>query len=760
MTMTDPSECEPLKADDAGIAPKGVLGVHLADDESVEIRFDPRHLADAEVEAFARTLAPPRMEKCLFRLNGRACEACALKIEKRTAAIEGVRKASATFVGGVMSVGFDDQLTDRHRVLEEVRAQGTPAEPWTEEAPTGDRVEMAFTAITLVSILLAWLVPQTETPAMIVAYITGGTFGVQAAWQSLKEKTVDVDLLMILAALGAAYVGAPLEGAVLLFLFSLSNVLQSFAIDQTRKAIYSLMKLRPDKALTRREGTLVLLDLAELVVDDTVVVRPGESIPLDGVIIEGSTSIDESSLTGESMPVSKTLQDPVFAATINQTGSIEFRVTRLAKDSTIAKLVEMVEEAQTEKAGTQRWLDKAEQYYAAGVILFTLALIAVPMALGAGFDSTFYRAITVMVVASPCALVISTPASILSAIGGAARRGVLFKGGAHLERAAEIDVIAFDKTGTLTEGKPKVTDIVVGSEHFTLDDDLSEAARQFLSVAASVEQKSEHPLAAAIVSAAKLKALDFSAATDFQSISGKGAQAKIEGRLITVGSPRMLAEMAGMETYQVALEELQTQGKTAILAADEERVLGIVAVADVLRPDAVTTLKALRKIGIKRLVMVTGDNLRVAQAIADQVGIDEVFAELMPEDKVSIMKQLKEKHRVAMVGDGVNDAPALATSDLGIAMGAAGTDVALESADMVIMGERLEQLPFAFSISRKARRIMIANLSFALAVIVLLVGFSLGGSLPLTLGVVGHEGSTVLVCLNGLRLLLYRGETQ
>jgi Zn2+/Cd2+-exporting ATPase len=754
--MTETSDCEPLKPDDAGTAPAGVLGVHLAEDESLEIRFDPKQLDDAEVEAFARSLAPPRMEKCLFRLNGRACEACALKIEKRTAAIEGVRKASATFVGGVMSVGFDDQLTDRDRVLATVRAQGTAAEPWTDETPAGDRVEIAFTVITLVAILVAWFLPAAQTPAMIVAYFTGGTFGIQAAWQSLKEKTVDVDLLMILAALGAAYVGAPIEGAVLLFLFSFSNVLQSFAIDQTRKAIHSLMKLRPDKALARRDGELVLLDLDDLVVDDTVVVRPGESIPLDGVIIEGSTSIDESSLTGESMPVSKASQDPVFAGTINQTGSIEFRVTRLAKDSTIAKLVQMVEEAQSEKASTQRWLDQAEQYYAAGVILFTLALIAVPVAMGSPFDSTFYRAITVMVVASPCALVISTPASILSAIGGAARRGVLFKGGAHLERAAEIDVICFDKTGTLTEGKPKVTDLVVDSVRYSLNDDFSKKANELLTLAASVEQKSEHPLAAAIVSAAKSKGLTLAEANDFQSVSGKGAQAHIGERLITIGSPRMLAERKGMAAHKEVLEELQEQGKTAILLADEDTILGIVAVADVLRSDAITTLKALRETGIKRLVMVTGDNQRVAEAIAKQVGIDEVFADLLPQDKVSVIKQLKEEHRVAMVGDGVNDAPALAISDLGIAMGAAGTDVALESADMVIMGERLEQLPFAFAISRRARRIMIGNLSFALGVILILVAFSLFGTLPLPLGVLGHEGSTVLVCLSGLRLLFHR----
>jgi Cd2+/Zn2+-exporting ATPase len=591
---------------------------------------------------------------------------------------------------------------------------------------------------------------------MLVAFITGGTFGVKAAWESLKQRTIDVDLLMILAALGAAYVGAPMEGAVLLFLFSLSNVLQSFAIDQTRRAIHALMKLRPEKALTRRQGELVLLDLAELVVGDLVVVRPGEAVPLDGTVRDGSSNVDESSLTGESMPVQKQPGDSVFAGTLNQTGGLEFEVTRLAKDSALAKLVELVEEAQSEKASAQRWLDRAEQYYAVGVILFTVALVLVPMALGEPFDRSFYRAITVMVVASPCALIISTPASILSAIGGAARRGVLFKGGAHLERAGSIDAIAFDKTGTLTLGKPQVTDLVVDGQRWAGEGTLPSPWRDLLLLAAAVERKSEHPLAAAVVAKALAVELGIPEATDFQSISGKGASALVEGRRVAVGSPRMFEGVQGVAPYQAELHRLQDQGKTVMLVVEEETVRGLIAVADVLRPDARQTVQALRRLGFRRLVMVTGDNERVARAIGTEVGVDEVYADLLPQHKVAVLKELKKSYRVAMVGDGINDAPALATSDLGIAMGAAGTDVALESADMVIMGERLERLPFAFALSRRARRVVIANLAFALSVIVVLVGFSLAGELPLPLGVLGHEGSTVLVCLNGLRMLFYR----
>ena len=742
------------------LPPDGVVGVHLSEDDSVEIDFNPKQLSDAEVEEYIRHLSPHKFQKCLFRLNGRACEACALKLERKVERLEGVRHASATFLGGVMSVTFDGGVLSDEQLLEGVKAQGAPVTPWSDTVSVSDKVEMAFTVITLLCMLLAWLWPVTRIPALTLAYITGGTFGVQAAWQSLREGTVDVDLLMILAALGAAYVDAPMEGAVLLFLFSLSNVLQAFAMDRTRQAIQSLMRLRPEKALVRRGDSLELLPLDQLVAGDRVVVKPGEAVPLDGEIIEGHSSLDESTLTGESLPVSKGLGDPVFAGTINQSGSIEFRVTRLARDSTIEKLVQMVEEAQSEKANTQRWLDQAEQYYAMGVILVTLALIGIPMALGGDFDSVFYRAITVMVVASPCALVISTPASILSAIGGAARRGVLFKGGAHLERAASINAIAFDKTGTLTEGKPRVTDLVVSSGVFSKSEGAwSEEALEFLRLAASVESRSEHPLAEAIVAEAKAQGLEIAEATDFTSVSGKGAHAKVEGRRLSIGSARLFSEQEGLDQFQEAMEKLQSEGKTAMLLADEERFLGVVAVADVLRPDAVATLKALREAGMEKLVMLTGDNTRVAQAIAKQAGIDEVYAELLPKDKVAKLLLLKEKYKVAMVGDGVNDAPALATADLGIAMGAAGSDVALDSADVVFMGERLEHLPFAFDISKRARRVMVANLSFALGVIVVLVIGSLGAHLPLPLGVLGHEGSTVLVCLNGLRLLFYRPRT-
>ena len=597
------------------------------------------------------------------------------------------------------------------------------------------------------------------------AYLTGGYFGVRAGLQSLRQWTIDVDLLMVLAALGAAVVNAPFEGAMLLFLFSLSNVLQAYAIDRTRKAIKSLMKLRPEKALARRDGGTVLLPIGELVVGDVLVVRPGESIALDSIIIEGTSAIDQASLTGESMPVSKKVGDPVFAGTINQTGGLEVRVTKLAKDSTIEKLVRMVEEAQTEKADTQRFLDRAEQFYAAGVILFTIALIVVPILfLKEPFQAAFYRAMTVMVVASPCALIISTPASILSAIGGAARRGVLFKGGVHLERAATVKVVAFDKTGTLTEGKPRVTDVIVDGRVVNFRSGPDAPALALLQLAAAVEVKSEHPLAQAIVTEGKQRGLAQEECAAFQSSSGKGASGLVNGRRIAVGNARYFAvqNVSIPDGFARQIATLQDEGKTSVIVGDIDesagsaRLLGAIAIADVLRADAVSVVQQLKANGIERVVMLTGDNTRVAQAIAKQAGVDEFHADLLPEDKVRVIKELKGIGPVAMVGDGVNDAPALATATVGIAMGAAGTDVAMETADVVLMSDNLQNIVFALALSRHARRVIYQNLTFALAVIIVLIISALGFSLLLPIGVVAHEGSTVLVCLNGLRMLSFR----
>ncbi len=765
----------------------GVLRTDIdAANHSMTIDFDPSVISDERVRQVAEKIAPiGHQQYCrtILRLGGRASGAAEQKLEKKAQKINGIRRARATFLGGVMTVTFDDARLSETQVIERVRETGAPVKPYRIEAEqrpetvrawlgywtTGERLEVVFTVLTFVFMITGWATARLGVAwhdvFYVGAYLTGGYFGVRAGIQSLRQWTIDVDLLMVLAALGAAVVNAPFEGAMLLFLFSLSNVLQAYAIDRTRKAIKSLMKLRPEKALARRDGGTVMLPVGELVVGDVLVVRPGESIALDSIIIEGTSSIDQSSLTGESMPVSKKAGDPVFAGTINQTGGLEVRVTKLAKDSTIEKLVRMVEEAQSEKADTQRFLDRAEQFYAVGVILFTIALIVVPILfMKEAFQPAFYRAMTVMVVASPCALIISTPASILSAIGGGARRGVLFKGGVHLERAATVKVVAFDKTGTLTEGKPRVTDVVVEGKVVNFRGEPGASALALLQLAAAVEAKSEHPLAHAIVTESRRRRLAQMECAGFQSSSGKGASGLVSGRRIAVGNARHFAaqNISIPDGFARQVATLQDEGKTSVIVGEidestgDARLLGAIAIADVLRTDAVSVVRQLKANGIERVVMLTGDNTRVARAVANQAGVDEFHADLLPEDKVRVIKELKAIGPVAMVGDGVNDAPALATATVGIAMGAAGTDVAMETADIVLMSDNLQNIVFALALSRRARRVIYQNLSFAMAVIVVLIVSALGFSLPLPVGVVAHEGSTVLVCLNGLRMLGFR----
>jgi len=633
--------------------------------------------------------------------------------------------------------------------------------------------EILCVAATLVFMLLGGFGPSLGLPAglklwfFLVAYLTGGWRGTIKGIRSLLAGTVDVDLLMVLAALGAAYVNHAFEGAMLLFLFSLSNTLQEMALERSRSAISALMKLRPETVLCKRGAETKLVKIDELVVGDQVIVRPGESIPVDGVVVEGTSSVNQASITGESLPVEKKPGDTLFAGTLNEQGGLDMRVTKLATESTLAKLIELVEKAQGQKATTQRFLEKGEQWYALGVILFTVALIVVPITVfREPFQSTFYRAMTVMVVASPCALVISTPASILSAIAAAARRGVLFKGGVYLEKAAAIEIVAFDKTGTLTEGRPVVTDLQI-----ILHPEMSEAQvgcsqEELLWLAAAVEARSEHPIARAIVAEAKRRFMPVERCVKFQSVAGHGVSAEVVGRRIAVGN---LKYFDGYESPErTALEEqmnlLHDAGKTGMLVGEilgeahqpTVRYLGFIAVADKVRAEAPAMIARLRELGVKRIAMLTGDGPRVAAAVAKACGVDEVHADLLPQDKVRVITKLKEAGRTAMIGDGVNDAPALATADVGIAMGAAGTDVAMETADVVLMSDALDGIPFTLALSRRTRTVVFQNLTFALGVIVVLIISALGFNLPLPLGVVGHEGSTVLVCLNGLRLLGFR----
>ncbi len=746
--------------------------------QKVTFDYDPSRVTSDDIEQVALKMAPSletRWHTCTMRLGrhgGRACESCAIRLEDKMEQVPGIQQASASFLGGVMSVDYDDQLISPQNIANHVEELGLEVKPSASEVVGEEdddksgideaKLQAIFTAITLVGMTVGWITERMELPIVawtfyIIAYVTGGYFGLQAGLESLRNRTIDVDLLMILAAVGAALVGEPFEGVMLLFLFSLSNVLQDYAMDRTRNAIRAMMALRPSTAVVRRGNKLVTLPIEKINISDRILVKPGERLALDGVVVDGNSSVDQASITGESMPVNKVIGDKVFAGTINKNGSLEIGVTKLAKDSTIAKLIQMVEEAQSKKADTQRFIDKAEQYYAIGVIVLTaLAIVIPPLFWQEAFSVAFYRAMTIMVAASPCAIVISTPATVLSAIGNGARRGILFKGGVHVENAATIKVIAFDKTGTLTVGEPQVTDIRTVGE--TVGED------ELLLLAASVEAKSEHPLAQATLTAVSQRNLQIPEATDFQAVTGKGVHGKVNGRSIHIGNLRYFESMI-LQNHEAAakiVDKLQSEGKTSVIVAEmsgenEATALGVIAYADVVREDAAEMVRQLKVAGVEHVVMLTGDNKAVAQQIAAQVGVDDLYADLLPEDKVTAVNVVREKYGpVAMVGDGVNDAPALATADIGIAMGAAGTDVALETADIVLMSDDLKNIPYLIGLSRATRRTLAVNLGFALFMILLMLGAILISNLALPLAVIGHEGGTVLVSLNGLRMLAYR----
>jgi len=761
---------------------KGVLSVQPVPGKSAfEIEYDPTALSEEDLRQIAGSHVPDvSLQKRTMRLDGSACEACAIRLENKAKKIPGVRKATATYIGKILCLTFDEKLADEQSVMAALRGLGAEVRPYEplEDAEQGlwSRIrsgslnEEISAALGFVFLIASFICEKSLGNAAVAtlslyagAYIFCGQQGVRSAIASLRGGVLDVDVLMVLAAIGAGIVGQPFEGALLLFLFAFSNVLQSYALERTQRAIHSLLKLRPDKALVKRDGGTELVRVEELNIGDVVVLRPGEHVPVDGMVVEGSSHVDESSLTGESMPVTKAVGNPVFAGTLNQSGGLEFSVAKRAEDSTLARMVKLVEEAQAEKSGTQRFLEQAEQYYATGVIAFTVLVFAVPFFfMGEKFSDAFYRAMTVMVVASPCALVISTPATVLSAIGGAARRGILIKGGMHLERTAQIDIVAFDKTGTLTAGKPVVTEIVNASGLHKLDTPLSAELEDLLTQTAALEDKSEHPLARAIVKTAQARGIKLPEARDFQATAGKGAEAIIGGRRLVVGSERLFQELGavGMDLIAAHAAPLAAKGKTCVWTGvrdgDSLTALAVLALADTLRPEALKIVASLRALGVKKIVMLTGDQKAVAAAIAEEAGVDEVLAELLPEGKVAAIRTLKKAGCVMMVGDGVNDAPALATSDIGVAMGAAGTDIAMETADVVLMGDKLENIPILLATARQAKRVLWQNLTFAGSVIVVLLIAAFGINLPLPMGVVGHEGSTVLVCLNGLRLLIYR----
>lgn len=693
-----------------------------------------------------------------IRLAGLDCADCAARLESRIRAMPEVKSVSLNFGAAILQVTHRGTAAP---ILAAINEQGLKGQL---EGVRGEKPEESslwtanrYAAPTIISgviIAIAFImehfgvpIPITHSIYALAAVIGGYLPARTGVLTALRARQFDMNILMTIAALGAIALGQLEEAAVVAFLFSLGNALQVLALDKTRSSIRSLMDLSPKEALLRRDGGEIVLPVDEICLDDTVIIRPGERIPMDGRVISGESSVNQAPITGESLPVVKKPDDEVYAGTINERGSLEIRVTRLASDNTIAKIIKLVEEAQGRRAPSQQFIDRFARYYTPAVILAAALVAAVPpLMLSQPFSRWFYEALAMLLVACPCALVISTPVSVVSAIGSAARNGVLIKGGSYLEEMGVLSVIAFDKTGTLTHGRPRVTDVTPFS-------DLNES--ELLSLAAGIESRSEHPLGDAIVRLTKERGQPIPAVSDFFAITGKGARGEIAGHLYFIGSEALLIEEGLLPgPIEGAVAGLQKQGKTVMILGDQSKILGLIAVADTLRGNSQQTLEKLKKAGIAHLVMLTGDNDTTAREIAAHAGVDDYMASLLPDDKVRAVGDLLARHdKVAMVGDGVNDAPAMAMATVSIAMGVAGTDAALETADIVLMGDDLSKLPYIIELSRRTVSVIRQNIILSLVIKAVILLLVIPGWLTLWLAVLGDMGSSLLVTLNGMRLL-------
>ena len=690
-----------------------------------------------------------RYRACRFETNRATCEGCSLA-------------AMAQAPETNLSIDFDDnhivvETADAPKLVKaytqdiETIPPPPPVPHWQSWLKQHHLI--IWTALAGVLIASGWIVESTGHELAghvlyLLGYISGGWLAAKESFDGLREYRFDVNLLMTLAAIGAAILGRWAEGATLIFLFSLSNTLEHYALERTKNAVRALMNVRPSEARVLREGTPIKVAVEDLQIDDLVIVKPGEKIPTDGIITEGHTSVDASTFTGESVPVERGPSDDVLTGTMNQSGQITVRVTKRAADTALAAIIHRVEQAQSGRTPTHHFVRWFGQRYTIGILVgATLVAVLPPLAFGVDWATMFYKALTLLVVSSPCALIISTPAAVLSSIGRAATRGVLFKSGASLLDLGHVRAVAFDKTGTLTQGRAMLTDVVSlngAGEH------------DLLAMAAAVETGSTHPFAEAIINAAHQREITYEAALEATTHPGRGATGVLaDQRRVIVGNRGLFEreEITIDDLAEQTMTAFEAEAKTAVLVGTD-RVLGVLAITDPPREAAAQTVADLRAQGIASVSMLTGDNRRVADTIAARLGIDTVKAELLPDQKADAVDDLMSTHkRVATVGDGINDAPALASSTVGIAMGGAGNDVVLESADVVLMADDLARLPFAIHLAKRTNRIIKQNLTFALTVIAILLVGTFFGKIRLPIGVVGHEGSTLLVVLNSLRLL-------
>ncbi|MBT2216433.1 cadmium-translocating P-type ATPase [Virgibacillus dakarensis] len=695
-------------------------------------------------------------EENTYRLQGLSCTNCAAKFENNVRGISTVEGVELNF--GAAKLKVKGKVTvaqlEEAGAFDGIKVYQETQRPAENHTPFWKKRANIPTLLSLVFIIIGYTFRFAFDEAhflsigsFAIAIIVGGTTLFKEGLSHLLHLDFDMKTLMTVAIIGAVLIGEWAEGAVVVFLFALSEALESYSMDKARHSLTSLINTAPSKATIKRDNEFITVLVKDIVIGDTMIVKPGEKIAMDGQIVSGTSSVNQASITGESIPVFKAQGDEVFAGTLNEEGSLEVRVTKRAEDTTIAKIIHLVEEAQAEKAPSQKFVDRFANYYTPAIMLIAfLVAVVPPLLFGAVWSTWIYQGLAVLVVGCPCALVISTPVAIVTAIGNAARNGVLIKGGIHLEEAGRLQVMAFDKTGTLTKGEPEVTTVVPLAGN---------TAEKILSYAAAIEHFSQHPLAQAVMKAAKQRSCEKIIATDFHSITGKGATARIEGREYQIGSPSLFNGHAALSADLLEkINQLQNAGNTVVLLANNNVILGLFGIADQIRGDSHAIIKQLQQTGIKETVMLTGDNQATGKAIGKSIGITNVQANLLPEDKLRTIQAMQKQHgKTAMIGDGVNDAPALATATVGIAMGGAGTDAALETADIALMGDDLTKLPYTIDLSRKTLRIIKENIGLAFGLKLIALLLTIPGLLTLWIAILADMGATLIVMLNSLRLI-------
>ena len=760
---------------------KGIQRVHVRQDEDPAqlcLHYDPNLISLAAVRRLAKQTGSDftaRYRHERFPVSGMNAADAADVLARILQNLPGMLHASVNYAAGLAYVAYDTRVLQRPAIQEAIHhmGYGLPLEMAGEtEGYDGSlrslirliQAHWIFISVVLsgLFLLIGWagelILGLPEEVALlfyILSYAAGGYQIALHAIPGLFKGQFDTDILMLAAAGGAAVLGAWAEGAFLLFLFGLGHAGEHYALDRARKAVDSLGDLMPKTAHLRLGDQIVERPVEQIQVGDVVLVRPGDRFPVDGQVVRGQSAVNQSAITGESVPVVKGEGDDVFAGTINEEAAVDVRVSKLTKDNTLNRIKQMVAEAQEQQSPTQQFAQRFTAKFVPAVLILVTLVIFVPPLLGwMPIEESFYRAMLLLVAASPCALAIGTPAAVLSGIAQAARNGVLIKGGVHLENLGAVKAMAFDKTGTLTEGKFRVTD-VVPLDGFDPD--------ELLRVAAAAEQQSNHPLALAVVRTARERKLAIPVASGLSNVPGQGVRSEVDGQPVLVGSLKLFDGANGGSPAAGAVQaarrltsNLEDAGKTTVVVGQNSQILGVLALADTPRPGVKETMQRLLDLGVEKLVMLTGDNQTVARQIGQTVGMTEVRADLLPEQKLEAIEGLKQEYKaVAMTGDGVNDAPALATATVGIAMGGAGTAVALETADVALMADDLNMLPFAVGLSRASRRIIKENLAIAMGVSGLLIVASVFGVVQLSGAVILHEGSTIIVVLNALRLLRY-----